>query len=52
MIQDGEMKLFQYGPNQWVTCDDVRRALREVCADQCKVLFLHTELSFGLRRRG
>lgn len=43
----GEMKLFQYGENQWVTCDDMRRALREVCADQCKVLFLHTELSFG-----
>lgn len=47
MIQDGALKLFQYGGNQWVTCDDVRRALRAVCAERCKVLFLHTELSFG-----
>lgn len=47
MSPDGAMKLFQYGGNQWVTCDDVRKALRAVCAEQCKVLFLHTELSFG-----
>lgn len=52
MIPDGALKLFQYGENQWITCDDVRRALREVCADRCRVLFLHTELSFGMLAPG
>lgn len=47
MTLDGALRLFQYGGNQWVTCDDVRRSLRAVCAEQCNVLFLHTELSFG-----
>lgn len=47
MAVSGNLKLFQYGQNQWVTCDDVRKALRDVKAEQCKVLFLHTELSFG-----
>ncbi len=44
---NGNDRLFRYGNDQWVTCDDVRVALRAVAADKCKVLFLHTELSFG-----
>lgn len=48
MIIDGNMKLFRYGDNQWVTCDDIRKALLEVHAEDCKVLFLHTEMSFGV----
>lgn len=47
MKYDGNTQLFKYGNNQWVTCDDVRKALKDVHADQCKVLFLHTEMSFG-----
>lgn len=45
---NGNEQLFRYGNNRWVTCDDVRAALRSVHADECKVLFLHTELSFGI----
>ena len=33
MIIDGNMKLFRYGDNQWVTCDDIRKALLEVHAE-------------------
>lgn len=44
---NGSEKLFRYGNDQWVTCDDVRAALRTVNAANCKVLFLHTDLSFG-----
>jgi len=47
MALDGGLRLFQYGDNKWVTCDDVCEALHNVNAEQCKVLFLHTELSFG-----
>lgn len=49
MSVDGTIKLFRYGENQWVTADDVRKALRDVDAADCKVLFLHTELNFGVK---
>lgn len=47
MSIDGSLQLFRYDTDKWVTCADVRKALREVDADDCKVLFLHTDLSFG-----
>lgn len=49
MSVDGNIKLFRYGENQWVTADDVRKALRDVNAADCKILFLHTELNFGVK---
>lgn len=47
MESNNSEKLFRYGDDRWVTCNDVRMALRAVDADKCKVLFLHTDLSFG-----
>lgn len=47
MNRNGDMKLFRYQGDQWVTCDDLRKALIQVKAEECKVLFLHTEMSFG-----
>lgn len=41
------LNLFKFGDNQWVTAEDIRNALLKVKADQCKILFLHTDLSFG-----
>lgn len=51
MIFDNNTQLFKYGDNQWVTCGDIRDALQKVDAADCKVLFLHTDLSFGALNR-
>lgn len=51
MVFNNETPLFKYGNNQWVTCGDVRNALKNVDAADCKVLFLHTDLSFGAMNR-
>ena len=48
MIPHSELKLFRYGDN-WVTCGDIQKALKDVEAADCDILFLHTELSFGVK---
>lgn len=45
---DGSLELFRYDTDKWVTCDDIRNAFKAVDAADCKVLFLHTDLSFGV----
>lgn len=44
---NGDTRLFRYNDNYWVTCDDFRHTLRAVKAEECEVLFLHTDMSFG-----
>lgn len=48
---NSELKLFRYNEDNWVTAGDLFQALRQVGADKCKVLFLHTGLSFGCINR-
>lgn len=42
------MKIFQYGDNEWVTYGDIVNSLKAVEADCCEVLLLHTGITFGL----
>lgn len=51
MIYNDNTKLFKYGDDLWVTCGDFRQALKKVGAQNCKVLFLHTQLSFGSKNK-
>lgn len=44
------VRLFQYG-NQWITNGDILNALKEVDADKCDVLLLHTAMEFGALSR-
>ena len=46
---NNELQLFRYNGDNWVTVDDFRKALRDVKADRCKILFVHSELSFGAK---
>lgn len=48
MKHETDLKIFKYGNNQWVTYGDIVSALKQVGADQCDVLLLHTGLTFGL----
>lgn len=51
MKHDEDMKIFQYGDNQWVTYKNIVDSLKSVGADQCDVLLLHTGITFGLPAR-
>lgn len=42
-----EKQLFRSRDGQWVTNTDLLRGLEEVKAHEARVLFIHTELSFG-----
>ena len=44
------LRLFQYG-EQWITYGDILNALKEVDADKCDVLLLHTAMEFGALSR-
>lgn len=44
MIED--LKLFSY-ENQWYTTTDLYNALLEVGANDCDILFIHTDIMFG-----
>lgn len=48
MKHDKDLKLFQYQKNQWVTYQDIIDSLKAVGADKCKILLLHTGITFGL----
>lgn len=48
MKHDKDMKLFQYQENQWVSYQDIVDSLKAVKADECKILLLHTGITFGL----
>lgn len=39
--------LFQLTDGRWLTDDDLENYLRQVEADKCEVLFIHSELNFG-----
>lgn len=51
MKRDRDLKLFQTRDKSWVTYGDLVHAMRKVKADDCDVLFVHTDLSFGLPNR-
>lgn len=51
MKRDSSLKLFQARDKSWVTYGDLVQAMREVKADDCEVLLVHTDLSFGLPNR-
>ena len=48
MKHDKDLKLFQYQNNQWVTYQNIVDSLIAVGADKCKILLLHTGITFGL----
>lgn len=43
-----EKKLFWDSDNNWLTSSDLLKSLREIGADQCETLFIHTSLNFGI----
>ena len=51
MKHDKAMKLFQYQKDKWVTYGDIVNSLKAVGADKCKILLLHTGITFGLPAR-
>ncbi len=51
MRRDSELKLFQARDKSWVTYGQLVQAMRDVKADDCEVLLVHTDLSFGLLNR-
>ncbi|MCI8963357.1 MAG: AAC(3) family N-acetyltransferase [Eubacterium sp.] len=51
MKRELDLKLFQTRDKSWVTYGDLVHALRDVKADDCEVLLVHTDLSFGLPNR-
>lgn len=48
MKREGKLKLFQTRDKQWVTYEQLVCALKKVKADDCDVLLVHTDLSFGV----
>lgn len=48
MLHDRNLKLFKRAEGGWITYGDLVNALYRVDANQCEVLLLHTELSFGV----
>lgn len=48
MIKD-ELELFKFQGDKWVTAGDIRKALLDTEANQCRVLFVHSDLSFGVK---
>lgn len=51
MKRESNLKLFQSRDKSWVTYGDLVCAMRDVKADDCEVLLVHTDLSFGLPNR-
>ncbi|HNW98718.1 MAG TPA: AAC(3) family N-acetyltransferase [Bacteroidales bacterium] len=43
-----EIKLFQTIKNEWVSNHDILKALEQCDAHRCKILYIHTGLSFGI----
>lgn len=48
MKRDEELKLFQTRDKEWVTYKQIVNAMKNVKADDCDVLLVHTDLSFGM----
>lgn len=42
------VKLFLLPDNRWLTDDDLERILRDIEADKCDVLYIHSALNFGI----
>ena len=51
MKRPENLKLFQDRNKKWVTYSDFVQAMMDVKADDCDVLLVHTDLSFGLPTR-
>lgn len=51
MKREENLKLFQDREKNWITYGDLVRAMKAVKADDCDVLLIHTDLSFGLPTR-
>ncbi len=51
MKRDANLRLFQSRDKSWVTYGGLVQAMRKVRADDCEVLLIHTDLSFGLPNR-
>lgn len=51
MKRDENLLLFQTRDKQWVTYGNLVNAMRKVKADDCDVLLIHTDLTFGLPNR-
>ncbi|MCH5265268.1 MAG: AAC(3) family N-acetyltransferase [Lachnospiraceae bacterium] len=51
MKRDSSLKVFQSRDKSWVTYGELVQAMRNVKADDCEVLLIHTDLSFGLPSR-
>ncbi len=51
MRRDCNLKLFQSRDKSWITYGDLVQAMKDVKADDCDVLLVHTDLSFGLPNR-
>ena len=51
MKREENLKLFQDREKNWITYGDLVRAMKEVKADDCDALLIHTDLSFGLPTR-
>ena len=51
MRRAADLKLFQDRDKNWVTYGELVQAMRDVKADDCDVLLVHTDLSFGLPTR-
>lgn len=51
MRRDEQLELFQARDKSWLTYGQLVQAMRDVKADDCEVLLVHTDLSFGLPNR-
>ena len=51
MKREENLKLFQDREKNWITYGDLVHAMKAVKADDCDVLLIHTDLSFGLPTR-
>ncbi len=46
-----EIKLFRSADGVWITENDVKKLLAELRAPECDILFIHSDISFGLPNR-
>ncbi len=51
MRRDAGIKLFRSRDGSWVTYGDLVSTMQKVKADDCEVLLIHTNLSFGIPNR-
>lgn len=51
MLHD-ENKVLFHGQHENVTYGKIVSAMKEIGADQCDVLFVHSEISFGMLEKG